>query len=47
MAADRGATQQERERAYDLARGELDGLLVLPERTTAALERGIAGELDT
>ncbi|EHB50392.1 hypothetical protein MycrhDRAFT_4818 [Mycolicibacterium rhodesiae JS60] len=46
VAADRGATQQERERAYDLARGELDGLLVLPDRTRAALERGIAGELD-
>ncbi|BBX07452.1 hypothetical protein [Mycolicibacterium aichiense] len=46
VAADRGATPQERERAYDLARGELDGLLVLPDRTTAALERGIAGELD-
>lgn len=46
VAADRGATQKERERAYDLARGELEGLLVLPDRTTAALERGIAGELD-
>ncbi|MCX2934645.1 hypothetical protein ORI20_30715 [Mycobacterium sp. CVI_P3] len=46
VAADRGATPQERERAYQLARGELDGLLVLPDRTTAALERGIAGELD-
>jgi hypothetical protein len=45
VAADRGATPQERERAYELARGELDGLLVLPDRTTAALERGIAGEL--
>ncbi len=46
VTADRGATPQERERAYDLARGELDGLLVLPERTRGALERGIAGELD-
>ena len=46
VAADRGATQQEREHAYDLARGELDGLVVLPDRTRAALERGIAGELD-
>lgn len=45
VAADRGATPQEREHAYDLARGELDGLVVLPDRTTAALERGIAGEL--
>lgn len=46
VAADRGATPQEREHAYDLARGELDGLVVLPDRTRAALERGIAGELD-
>lgn len=46
VAADRGATPRERERAYDLARGELDGLLVLPDRTTAAIERGIAGELN-
>jgi hypothetical protein len=46
VAADRGATPQERERAYELARGELDGLLVLPDRTTAALEQGIAGQLD-
>jgi hypothetical protein len=46
VASDAGATPQERERAYDLARGELDGLVVLPDRTTAALERGIAGELD-
>jgi hypothetical protein len=46
VAADGGATQQERERAYDLARGELDGLLVLPDRTATALERGIAGELE-
>ena len=45
VAADHGATPQERERAYDLARGELDGILVLPDRTIAALERGIAGEL--
>jgi hypothetical protein len=46
VAADRGATPQERGRAYELARGELDGLLVLPDRAIAALERGIAGELD-
>lgn len=46
VAADRGATPQERERAYDLASGELDGLVVLPDRTRGALERGIAGELD-
>ena len=46
VAADTAATQQERDRAYRLARTELDGLIVLPERTRAALERGIAGELD-
>lgn len=45
-AADTAATTQERDRAYQLARRELDGLLALPERARAALERGIAGELD-
>ena len=46
MAVDGGATQQERERAYALASRELDGLIVLPERSRAAIERGILGELD-
>ncbi|MCV7153935.1 hypothetical protein [Mycolicibacterium pyrenivorans] len=46
VSADTAATAQERERAYRLARRELDGLVVLPERTRAALERGISGELD-
>jgi hypothetical protein len=46
VAADSAATPQEREHAYDLARKELDGMLVLPERSRAAIERGIAGELD-
>jgi hypothetical protein len=45
-AVDSGATPQERERAYALARRELDGLIVLPERARAGIERGIAGELD-
>jgi hypothetical protein len=45
VAADTAATQQERERAYRLARREIDGLMVLPERARAALERGISGEL--
>ena len=45
IAADTAATPQERERAFDVARGELDGLIVLPERTRAAIERGITGEL--
>jgi len=47
IAADTAATPQERERAFDVARAELDGLIVLPERTRAALERGITGELDS
>ena len=46
VAADAGATQQERDRAYQLARREIDGLIVLPERARAELERGISGELD-
>ena len=46
VAVDAGATQQERERAYAVASRELDGLLVLPERARAAIERGILGELD-
>ena len=45
IATDTAATPQERERAFDVARRELDGLVVLPERTRAAIERGIAGEL--
>ena len=47
VAVDTGATQQERERAYALASRELDGLVVLPERARAAIERGIVGELDS
>ena len=45
IASDTAATPQERERAFAVARRELDGLIVLPERTRAAIERGIAGEL--
>lgn len=40
VASDAGATAQERERAYRLARTELDGLIVLPDRTRAGIERG-------
>jgi hypothetical protein len=47
IATDTAATPQERERAFEIARRELDGLIVLPERTRAAIERGIAGELDS
>jgi hypothetical protein len=46
VASDPAATPQERGRAYELARKELDGLTVLPERTRGAIERGIAGEID-
>jgi hypothetical protein len=46
VAADAAATSNERERAYDLAGDELDGLIVLPPATRAAIERGIAGEID-
>ena len=46
VATDTAATPQERERGYELARRELDGLIVLPERARAAIERGITGELD-
>jgi hypothetical protein len=47
VASDSAATPQEREHAYAVARNELDGLIVLPERARAAIERGIAGELDS
>jgi hypothetical protein len=47
IATDTAATPQERGRAFEVARRELDGLIVLPERTRAAIERGIAGELDS
>lgn len=46
VAADPAAAAHERQRAYDVARNELDGLLVLPTTTQANLERGISGELE-
>jgi hypothetical protein len=46
VASDPSATAQERGRAYALATKELDGLLVLPDRTRLAIERGVAGEID-
>jgi hypothetical protein len=46
VAADAGATQNERGQAYDLAGKELEGLVVLPPTTRAGIERGIAGQLD-
>ncbi len=46
VASDPAATPQERGRAYDLARRELDGLIVLPATTQAGIERGVSGELE-
>lgn len=46
IAADQAATPAERQTAYKRARRELDGIIVLPEATLAALEEKIAGELN-
>jgi hypothetical protein len=46
IASDNAATPAERQTAYKRARRELDGLIVLPEATLAALEVKIAGELN-
>jgi hypothetical protein len=46
LAADPAATQEERRQAYDRARAELDGLIVLPATTRAGLEGGISGEIE-
>ncbi len=46
VAADEAATPNERERAYDRACRELEGLIVLPLAMRAAIESGIAGEID-
>ena len=47
VASNDAAAPNERGRAYDLARDELEGLIVLPPATRAAIERGIAGEIDS
>jgi hypothetical protein len=46
MASDPGAAPLERQNAYDVARRELDGLIVLPATTQASIERGISGEIE-
>ena len=46
LASDSAATPQERQHAYDRARKELDGLIVLPATTRASIERGISGEIE-
>ncbi len=45
VASDSAAAPTERQHAYDLARKELDGLVVLPSTTRAGIERGISGEI--
>lgn len=45
VASDASATAQERERAYEVAHRELAGLVVLPPRMRAEIERGITGEI--
>ena len=46
LASDPAATSGERQNAYAKAQRELDGLIALPAATRAALERGVAGELE-
>jgi hypothetical protein len=46
VASDSAAASQERQNAYDLARNELDGLIVLPSKTQAGIERGISGQIE-
>lgn len=46
LAADDAATAGERQTAYAKAQRELDGLIVLPTRARAAIERRIAGEIE-
>lgn len=46
VAADPAAAVHERQRAYEVARNELDGLLVLPSGARANIERGISGEIE-
>jgi len=46
VASDSAAAPHERRHAYDLARNELDGLIVLPSTTQASIERGVSGELE-
>jgi hypothetical protein len=46
VASDSAAAPQERQNAYDLARRELDGLIVLPPTTQASIEREISGQIE-
>jgi len=46
VASDSAAAPLERQNAYDLARKELNGLIVLPSTTQASIERGISGQIE-
>ena len=46
VAADASAAPHERQKAFDLARNELDGLIVLPSTTQASIERGTSGQIE-
>jgi hypothetical protein len=46
VASDPAAAPHERQGAYERAGRELDGIVVLPASTQAAIERGIAGQLE-
>jgi hypothetical protein len=46
LAADTAATPEERRNAYDRARKELDGVIVLPAGTRAGIEGGITGQIE-
>ncbi|MDN5669398.1 MAG: hypothetical protein L0G87_13490, partial [Renibacterium salmoninarum] len=47
MAVDEASTQAERQLAYNRARKELDGLLLLPDEAVAALERRVQAQIRT
>ncbi|MCV7410875.1 hypothetical protein AWC05_26105 [Mycobacterium florentinum] len=46
LAQDEGATREERQIAYARAGRELDGLIVLPARARADIERRIVGQIE-
>ena len=46
VASDPAAAPLERQNAYDVARRELDRLVVLPATAQAGIERGISGEIE-
>lgn len=46
VASDPAAAPQERRRAYEVARQELEGLVVLPATTQVGIERRVFGELE-